>query len=83
VYTFPGRQSDTDDFFMTNLMMDYSQTVALEGDCPLGYVDLSVFVAPVQVRHLRLLRLVQQQVESISNVLVIEWGGMRIVPERR
>jgi hypothetical protein len=50
VYTFSGQQSDTDDFFMTNLMMDYSQAVVLEGDCPLGYVDLSVFVAPAPAR---------------------------------
>jgi hypothetical protein len=50
VYTFPGRKSDTDDFFMTNLMMDYSQAVVLEGDSPLAYLDLSVFVAPAPVR---------------------------------
>lgn len=50
VYTFSGRQSGTDDFFVTNLMMDYSQAVVLEGDIPLGYVDLSVFVAPAPAR---------------------------------
>jgi len=50
VYTFPGQQSDTDDFFMTNLMMNYSQAVVLEGECPLAYVDLSVFVAPAPSR---------------------------------
>ena len=50
VYTFPGQQSCTDDFFMTNLMMNYSQAVVLEGECPLGYVDLRVFVAPAPAR---------------------------------
>jgi hypothetical protein len=50
VYTFPGRQSDTDDFFMTNLMMNYSQAVVLKGDSPLGYLDLRVFVAPAPAR---------------------------------
>ena len=45
VYTFPG-QSGTNDFFMTNLMMNYSQAVVLEGESPPGSVDLSVFVAP-------------------------------------
>lgn len=46
VYTFPGQLSGIDDFFMTNLMMNYSQAVVLEGDSPLGHVDLRVFVAP-------------------------------------
>jgi hypothetical protein len=50
VYSFPGQQSGTDDFFMTNLMMDYSQAVVLEGDSPLGYEDLRVFVAPAPAR---------------------------------
>lgn len=50
VYTFPGQQSDTDDFFMTNLMMSYTQAVVLEGESPLAYVDLRVFVAPAPAR---------------------------------
>ena len=50
LYTFPGQQSGTDDFFMTNLMTDYSQAVVLEGDSPLDYVDLRVFVAPAPAR---------------------------------
>ncbi|MDA8038628.1 MAG: hypothetical protein M0Z69_05605 [Actinomycetota bacterium] len=49
-YTFPGQQSGTDDFFMTNLMMNYSQAVVVEGDSPLDYVDLRVFVAPAPAR---------------------------------
>ncbi len=51
VYTFPGQQSRTDDFFMTNLMMNYSQAVVVEGECPLGSVDLRVFVAPAPARN--------------------------------
>jgi hypothetical protein len=50
VYAFPGQRGDTDDFFMTNLMMNYSQAVVLERDSPLGYVDLSVFIAPAPAR---------------------------------
>ncbi|MHB1712992.1 MAG: hypothetical protein ACYCV7_16635 [Acidimicrobiales bacterium] len=46
LYTFPGRQNGFEDFFMTNLMTDYSQAVVLEGESPLDYVDLRVFVAP-------------------------------------
>ena len=46
VYTFPGQLSGIDDFFMTNLMMNYSQAVVLEGDSPLGHVDLRVLRLP-------------------------------------
>jgi len=51
VYTFPGQQNGTDDFFMTDLMMNYSHAVVLEGESPLGYVDLRVFVAPAPARN--------------------------------
>lgn len=50
VLTFPGKQSGTDDFFMTNLMTNYSQAVVLEGESPLDYVDLRVFVATAPAR---------------------------------
>lgn len=46
LFTFPGAPSSTDDFFMTDLMVECSRAVLLEGDSPLSYVDLSVFVAP-------------------------------------
>ena len=35
-----------DDFFETNLMTNSSEAVILEGDNPLLYVDLDVFIAP-------------------------------------
>ncbi len=44
--TFPGDSDLSDSFFTTDLMMGYSQAVVLEGDSPLGFVDLRVFVAP-------------------------------------
>jgi hypothetical protein len=44
--TFPGDADLAEDFFSTDLMMDYSQAVVLEGDSPLRFVDLRVFVAP-------------------------------------
>jgi hypothetical protein len=50
VYTFAGRPGKTDDFFMTDLMSNYSEAVVLEGDSPFGYLDLSVFIAPAPVR---------------------------------
>jgi hypothetical protein len=44
--TFPRDADLSDSFFTTDLMMDYSQAVVLEGDSPLRSVDLRVFVAP-------------------------------------
>ena len=44
--TFPAHPSTQMDFFETNLLMEYSTAVLLEGDDPLGNVDLRVFVAP-------------------------------------
>ncbi len=44
--TFPGDGDLSDSFFTTDLMMDYSKAVVLEGDSPLRFVDLRVFVAP-------------------------------------
>jgi hypothetical protein len=46
VFAFPGHAIGSDDFFMTDLMMNYSHAVVLEGDSPLEFVDLRVFVAP-------------------------------------
>ena len=46
LFAFPARDIGCDAFFMTNLMADYSAGVVLEGDNPLGFVHLSVFVAP-------------------------------------
>ena len=42
-----------DAFFTTAFMQDYSEAVFIEGDCPIDYVDLSVFVAPVPSRGTR------------------------------
>ena len=46
VFDFSERDIDSDAFFVTRLMEDYSKAVLLEGDNPLGFVDLAVFVAP-------------------------------------
>ena len=43
--TFPGDADFSDSFFTTDLIMDYSEAVVLEGDSPLPFVDLRVFVA--------------------------------------
>ena len=46
LFVFPQGDTSSDAFFMTELMQDYSQGVVLEGNNPLVYVDLAVFVAP-------------------------------------
>lgn len=46
LFEFPGDDMGTDEFFMTHLMEDYSQGVVIEGDNPLGFVDLRVYIAP-------------------------------------
>jgi hypothetical protein len=46
VFAFPERDIGGDAFFVTHLMEDYSQAAVLEGDNPIGFVDLAVFVAP-------------------------------------
>jgi len=45
-----------DAFFTTAFMQDYSEAVFIEGDCPIDYVDRSVFVAPVPSKGHSLLR---------------------------
>lgn len=45
LFAFPEGDIGSDAFFVTRLMEDYSKAVLLEGDKPLGFVDLAVFVA--------------------------------------
>lgn len=44
-YAFPGADIGSDAFFMTDLMADYSQAVLIEGDSPVEFATLRVFVA--------------------------------------
>lgn len=50
LFEFPERDAGSDAFFMTRLMEDYSELAVLEGDNPLEFVDLAVFVAPAPRR---------------------------------
>jgi hypothetical protein len=45
-FAFPSGSEAYEDFFLTDLMADYSEAVVLEGDSPLAHVDLRVSVAP-------------------------------------
>lgn len=44
LYRFPADQDGHFAFFETEFMQDYSNAVVIEGDCPVEYVDLPVFV---------------------------------------
>ncbi len=55
LFEFNEKDAAGDDFFMTELMMDYSHAVIVEGDNPLEYVDLDVFVVEAPVPGPRLL----------------------------
>lgn len=45
VFAFP-RSDGHEAFFETDLMSDYSEAVVVEGDSPVEFVDLDVFIAP-------------------------------------
>jgi hypothetical protein len=44
LYRFP--RPDSEAFYCSSVMEEYSEAIFIEGDCPLDFVDLSVFVAP-------------------------------------
>jgi hypothetical protein len=46
LFRFPGREIGSEPVFNTRLMENYSEAVFFEGDSPLGFADLAVFVAP-------------------------------------
>jgi hypothetical protein len=45
-YRFPARRADAETFYYSKLMEEFSEGVVLEGEQPLEYVVLSIFVAP-------------------------------------
>lgn len=53
-YCFPA--PDPDAIFSRGVMQDYSEAAVIEGDCPISFVDLAVFVAPPPVMGRSLLR---------------------------
>ena len=46
VFSFPESDMGSEAFFITRLMETYTKAVLLEGDNPLEFVDLAVFVVP-------------------------------------
>jgi len=55
-YRFPTSDAELEAFYATRFMEEYSEGVILEGDQPVEYVDLKVFVTPVQAKSPSLLR---------------------------
>lgn len=47
VFSFPQGDIGSETFYMTDLMSDHSDAAVLEGDNPVAFADLSVFVACV------------------------------------
>jgi len=45
-YSFPAGDVAHDAFFMTSFMENYSNAVFLEGDNPISFVDVAIYVAP-------------------------------------
>jgi hypothetical protein len=45
-FDFPAEEQDGDGFFCSKVLSDFSEAILIEGECPVGYVDLEVFVAP-------------------------------------
>ena len=88
-YRFPASHAEDDSFFLTDLLEDYSDTVILEGDRPMPYVDLSVYVAePFQEGAALLVRKVRdrarEEAEKIDSVerLLDEPGGVAKILEQ-
>src|SRR5437867_614012 len=55
-YRFPSSHADLDAFYTTHFMEEYSEGVVLEGDRPVEFVDLEVFVTSVHPKSPSLLR---------------------------
>ncbi len=49
-------EPDVEAFFTSNVMENYSEVVFVEGDSPVDFVDLAVFVAPISLEEPTILR---------------------------
>ena len=95
LFRFPGDGSEHDAFFMIELMTDYSEGVVVEGDSPLEFVDLRVFVAhtpangdelfvqrsptPDDRTNTAVLEQVLSEPDSVINLL--DWAGGPVLGE--
>ncbi|MGO9834110.1 MAG: hypothetical protein ACLP1X_07845 [Polyangiaceae bacterium] len=65
-FDFPAGEEDGDGFFCSRVMSDYSKAVLIEGDCPIDYVDLEVFVAPPLPAGSALLRRSKRRTPAVA-----------------
>ena len=65
-FAFPAEEEDGDGFFCSHVMSDYSKAVLIEGDCPVEYVDLEVFVAPPLPAGRALLRRTKRRTPAVA-----------------
>ena len=65
-FAFPADEEDGDGFFCSHVMSDYSKAVLIEGDCPVDYVDLEVFVAPPLPAGGALLRRAKRRTPAVA-----------------
>jgi hypothetical protein len=65
-FAFPAEEEDGDGFFCSEVMSDYSKAVLIEGDCPVDYVDLEVFVAPPLPAGTALLRRTKRRTPAVA-----------------
>jgi hypothetical protein len=81
VFSFPGQMADPISFYETDLMSNYSEAVILEGDNPLEYADLEVFVAPVPDAGETLFVRRQRDVAAAQRARVDGWERMLSQPD--
>jgi len=89
-YRFPASRADHEAFFSTELMDDFTDSVILEGDRPIPYVDVSVFVAdPLQAGETLLVRKTRdrareaaEEIEKVERMLGDPDGVAKILAQR-
>lgn len=79
LYRFAKR--DLDAFFMSDFMQEYSDAVFIEGDLPLDFVDLSVFVAPVPAAGHSLFRSARRDHTAAHEASLAQWTRVIDDPE--
>jgi hypothetical protein len=73
MFAFSRHDPDPIEFYETQLMLNYSRAVILEGDNPAGYADLEVFVAPAPLAGETLYVRRQQDVAALQRARADAW----------
>jgi len=80
-FAFPRHDADPIEFYETQLMLNYSRAVILEGDNPAGYADLEVFVAPAPLAGETLYVRRQQDVAASRRARADAWEELLRRPD--